>query len=475
MPSPSQLLLALAALIVCTPLTGMQAGETTSETPPPIDPLAASVRMLSARTGPPGSFRDIDDLRVLPLSHHSLWNRLRDGFEFAELEHPRIDLQIEFLQAGMRSLHANLNAARPYLRYIVEQVEQANMPIDIAMLPLVESAFNPHAKSNQNALGLWQFIPGTGELYGLTETEWYSGRKDVIASTRAALKYLSRLHKTFDGDWLLALAAYNTGQGNVRAAIRRAKQRGHKPVFWNLKLAQETRAYVPRLIAVSKMISRPEAYGVILPPLSDRKVTRSVTFDNTIALQDAADIGGVSLRRLVELNPGFKQQTTPPDGPNRLLVPIEAAESLISWNAKQRPKTQQAESGADLARAKVTRDFTAFRQVDYRKYTVRKGDNLWNIARELDTDLQSLAYWNHIGSDSDPLQPGDQLWHAQLSSDTQQLRNTKLIRYRVVSNDNVMQLSKKFGTRLAELKRWNQSLRHSHSLKTGQLLYIPVE
>jgi len=252
--------------------------------------LSESVRELSSRNGPPGAFRSIEDLQILPLSHHSLWDRLRDGFEFAELEHHKIDLQIEFLQNGIRSLHANLTAARPYLRHIVDQVERAGMPIDIAMLPLVESAFNPHAKSSQNALGLWQFIPDTGTLFGLDENDWYSGRKDVIASTEAALKYLRRLHKTFDGDWLLALAAYNTGQGNVRSAIKRAKKRGLVPDFWNLRLAKETRDYVPRLIAVSKMIREPEAYGIILPPLSDRKSVRTVNLDKAISVEQLAEM-----------------------------------------------------------------------------------------------------------------------------------------------------------------------------------------
>ncbi len=439
--------------------------------------FSESVRSISERSGPPGAFRPVEDLQILPLSHHSLWNRLRDGFEFSELEHPKIDLQIEFLQNGMRSLQASLTAARPYLKHIVEQVERAGMPIDIAMLPLVESAFNPHAKSSQNALGLWQFIPDTGALYGLSEDEWYSGRKDVIASTEAALTYLTRLHELFDGDWLLALAAYNTGQGNLRSAIRRAKKKGLSSDFWSLRLAKETRDYVPRLIAVSKMISEPEAYGIILPPLSDRVSTRTIDFDTTLSLQAAADISGLSLRRLSELNPGYKKGVMPPDGPNRLLVPIEGAASLIKWNDKQRAVVAAAKHRPANAysTAENQNAVSTFRKVDYRQYTVRKGDNLWNIARQFDTDLKSLTSWNAIGSSSDPLQPGDKLWYARLSHDSTQAMDARLMKYRVVTTDTVASVSNKFNTRFVELKKWTQSLRHSHSLYPGQILYIPVQ
>lgn len=478
LPGLSRAFLFLAAIGFCSPLTGKHIGEPVRQQTNQQQEIvqnslvrfSESVRELSERSGPPSAFKTIDELHILPLSHHSLWDRLRDGFEFAELEHPKIDLQIEFLQNGMRSLHANLTAASPYLRHIVEQVERAGLPIDIAMLPLVESAFNPHAKSSQNALGLWQFIPDTGKLYGLEENDWYSGRKDVIASTEAAIRYLTRLHKTFDGDWLLALAAYNTGQGNLRSAIKRAKKQGQSTDFWNLRLAKETRDYVPRLIAVSKMISEPEAYGVILPPLSDRKSVSTVNFDAALSLQEASDISGISLRRLLELNPGYKKKAIPPNGPNRLLVPIEAAASLVNWVDNQRTPDATASTAMDAP----AHDVGTFRKVDYRKYTVRRGDNLWNIARQFDTDLESLTNWNSIGSDSEPLQPGDELWYARLREDSLPPKEAKLIKYRVVTTDTIPDISGKFNTRLAELKKWNQSLRHTHSLNPGQILYIPM-
>ncbi len=470
-----RLLLCVAGFSFCMPLSGeqfdIQKGQIEQHTGQQhaLINFSETAREISERRGPPGAFRAEDNLQMLPLSHHSLWNRLRDGFEFAKLEHPKIDLQIEFLQEGMRSLHANLNAARPYLRYIVEQVERADMPIDIAMLPLVESAFNPHAESSQRALGLWQFIPGTGELYGLEETDWYSGRKDVIASTEAALAYLRRLHKTFDGDWLLALAAYNTGQGNVRSAIRSAKKQGLKPDFWNLRLAKETRDYVPRLIAVAKMISEPEAYGIILPLLPDQKSTRTIHFDAPVTLQAAADESGVGLQQLLELNPGYKKQEMPPEGPHRLLVPIEGSAAMMQWKNSQLVTDAAATTPEPSNNANA---FTPFKRVDYNSYIVKKGDNLWNIARQFDTDLETLTTWNLIGSRSKPLQPGDKLWYARLKSEP--AKQARLIRYRVVTSDTIPTLSKKFNTRLSELKKWNRSLHHSHALKPGQILNIPL-
>jgi len=477
----SSLALLLAVILgYCMPLHGNQqpsvarmvveyqpGGKQTSAT------LSRSARRLSERAGPPGAHRKAGDLQILPLSHHSLWDRLRDGFEFTQLEHAKIDLQIEFLQNGMRSLHNNLGNARPYLRHIIDEIEHAEMPLDIALLPLIESAFNPHAKSSQNALGLWQFIPSTGKLYGLEETDWYSGRKDVIASTTAALTYLQQLHEKFDGDWLLALAAYNTGQGNVRAAIKNAKKQGLVPNFWNLRLAKETRDYVPRLIAVTKMISEPETYGVILPPLTDRKTARMIDLDRTVSLQQAASLTGISMDALVNLNPGYKKQVTPPNGPNRLLIPIEGAEVLIRWNNSQRATSASASNTTDVRIKAPTRDFKAFKQVEYRRHTVQKGDNLWNIARQFDTDLEALTNWNFIGREN-PLQPGDKLWYAKLTDDAEQIPRQKLIKYRVVANDSISLVGKKFNTRFAELKKWNQSLWHTHSLYPGQILYIPV-
>jgi membrane-bound lytic murein transglycosylase D len=157
--------------------------------------------------------------------------------------------------------------ARLDRHHIVSEVERRELPGELAMLPVVESAYQPFAYSPARASGIWQFIPSTGRVYGLRYSWWYDGRRDVVESTRAALDYLEKLHAEFSGDWLLALAAYNSGEGNVRKAIRR-NQRAGKPIdFWSLKLPRETRSYVPRLLAVAAIVAQPDNHGLTLKPI----------------------------------------------------------------------------------------------------------------------------------------------------------------------------------------------------------------
>ena len=214
------------------------------------------------------------------------------------------------MQSGLRSLRSNLIDASPYLYYIADQLDRSGVPMDIALLPLIESAFNPTALSDQSAVGIWQFIPATASHYGLSVKKHHDQRKDVIASTTAAVRYLSDLHRQFEGDWLLALAAYNTGPGNVRAAMRKAVKRGLEPTYWNLKLSKETSNYVPRLIAATKMISNPEVYGLMLPPLANQKQIESVSVGRRISIQQVAELTDISMEEVKYLNPGLHRGLT---------------------------------------------------------------------------------------------------------------------------------------------------------------------
>jgi len=261
----------------------------------------------------------------LSLLHESLWHRMQESFEFSDISNAQVDGQVKFLRSGLRSLRSNLIDASPYLFYIIEELERANMPVDLALLPLIESAFNPAARSDQSAVGIWQFIPSTASHYGLEVSGANDQRKDIAASTNAAIRYLTDLNQSFDGDWLLALAAYNTGPGNLRRAIRKAKRAGLDPVFWNLDLPTETRNYVPRLIAATKLISHPQAYGLRLPPLANQKQIASVAIGRRISLQQVADITQTPLKTLQSMNVGLKAGLTPSDGPHELTLPVETS------------------------------------------------------------------------------------------------------------------------------------------------------
>lgn len=465
-------------------------------------PMQREIVKLSTKAGPPGAHLTSERLQPLAPLHDSIWKRLDSEFQFTTLVHPNIDEQIRFLQEGIYSLQGNLAQARPYLYFIVEEIERAGLPPDLALLPLVESAFNPHAKSNQEALGLWQFIAATAKSYGLPSNRWYDGRRDVVASTHAAIKYLKRLHRMFDGDWLLAIAAYNTGPGNVRAAIRRATAKGMPTDFWNLGLAKETRNYVPRLIAVSRLLSDPQRYGVRLPPIRNRKYFSPVSMGRQISLVEVARLAQVSHDSLAILNSGLVADTTPPDGPHVINVPASSVKSLLAkLSAKKRERerttalllpVEAADKNSLLAMETKRHDaglptippltsntinqqksFKPFRTYHYKSHEVKPGDNLWDLSREIGTDVSTLTEWNHATKASGPLKIGAMMNVAFMSIETEVSTDPQLMRYRVSPSETLTSISDKFNTRISLIKKWNPSLWNKNHVQAGQSLRIP--
>ena len=212
--------------------------------------------------------------------------------------------------------------------HVVTEVEARGMPLEFALLPVVESAYEPFAYSVSRAAGLWQFIPGTGVRFGLKQDWWYDGRRDVIESTRAALDYLQALHDQFDGDWLLAIAAYNVGEAWVQRAIDYNRAHGRPTDFWHLKLPAETRAYVPKLLAMKRLMAEPERYGLEFAAIPNEPYFAVIDTGSQIDLKVAAQLAGTSYDELVALNPGFNRWATDPDGPHRMLVPIDNADAF---------------------------------------------------------------------------------------------------------------------------------------------------
>lgn len=255
-----------------------------------------------------------------------LFDRIRRGFALPRVEDESVDRQVDWYLRHRGYLDRSFRRGRRYLHHIVEALERRGMPRELALLPVLESAFDPFASSPCSASGLWQFIPSTGRLYGLDRTWWYEGRRDVLDATRAALEYLEALHGEFGGDWLLALAAYNTGALNVERAVARNRTHGHATDFFHLDLPPETRAYVPGLLALRRLVEDPAAFGLALPAIPDEPYFARVEIDHQLDLGVAADLAGVPRSELLALNPGFKRWATAPDGPQRLLVPAAAAE-----------------------------------------------------------------------------------------------------------------------------------------------------
>ncbi|GAB3374622.1 lytic transglycosylase domain-containing protein [Azotobacter armeniacus] len=368
-----------------------------------------------------------------------IWTRMREGFALqSEIGvNPRIERQRLWFVSNPAHIDKVSERGALYIHYIVERLEERGMPLELALLPVIESAYNPLAYSRAHAVGLWQFIPSTGRDYNLHQTHWYDGRRDITASTEAAIEYLSRLHKMFDGDWLLALASYNAGEGTVSRAMARNRRLGLPTDYWNLRLPRETQDYVPRLLALSQVIGTPEAYSITLSPIANEPYFERVEISRSMKLSRLAEMAGIDKGELIQLNPAYKRGITL-DGPQYLLVPTENAErlqlnlgrtpeQLAEWRKQRltaslgtaRPRRpelhrtftlQQATtppSARMLALEEEPRRTPAKKRKSVTYYKVRKGDSLHRIAQRFQIDAKTLQRWNALNSRT--IRPGQTL------------------------------------------------------------------
>lgn len=402
-------------------------------------------------------------------TYDNLWDRLFDLYALPPIEHQAVERELNWFVNHPSYIERVQERAEPFLYSIVRHIERQGVPGEIALLPVIESAFQPHAISPANATGIWQFIPSTGKRYGLKKSRSYDGRRDVYASTRAAVKYLKRLHSEFNGDWLLAIAAYNCGEGAVARAIQKNEARGLPTDFWSLDLPQETRAYVPRLLAVSRLFRDAEHYGIDLRPIPNQALYRPVKVKSQLDLALAADAADISLDQLFALNPGFKSQYADVDGSYRLFIPAdkskafkdelarlvreqeqaglmdsgvlqtedrlaqdEQSDSVYAANSgkkeiftkekakqdNQRKAAEQPNGDGKTARvigklreepenARGTKngEQTDTRRVKKAVYVVQSGDTLYSIARKNSIDVADVMQWNHI-SKKENIRPG---------------------------------------------------------------------
>jgi membrane-bound lytic murein transglycosylase D len=312
-----------------------------------------------------------------------LWDRVRGHMALDNPSNPRVDGRVRALQAQADYLTRLSRRAQPYLHMIVRELEQRGMPMELALLPEIESGYNPRALSPKAASGMWQFIPSTGVQMGLAQNDWYDGRNDIVASTRAALSYLESLRKDLGGDWTLAIAAYNCGPERVRSAQQANRAKGKPTDFWSLDLPAETQAYVPQLLAVSRVVAAPGRHGLAMPKVADRPALELVHAPSQIDLTHVAHLAGMNPSDLGGLNPGLKQGKTQPSGPHTLLVPAGAGQPL-------RLRLAGATS-APLARSAVA-------VADGDSYRVRKGEDLAAVARQFGVTTADLRAANGLKS-----------------------------------------------------------------------------
>lgn len=345
-------------------------------------PLPYSNNMVS-----PSSTTDYTGHIKLTGCDDNLWCILPQGYQLPLVDNAAVHNEIQLLLRQRRRFKRVAHNARPYLFHILHEIEARGMPFEIALLPIIESNFHPTARSPKHAMGLWQFIPSTGRHYGLKRNHLYDGRNDVVASTQAALTHLSKLHKKFNGDWLLALAAYNGGEYRVKREIERNREAGKNLDFWSLDLPKETQRYVPQLLAVAQVVAQSQHYGLDLPGIANKPYFNSITVAERVDLPTAAKLMGLSPKELQRLNSGYMRAVAPAS--SRLHLPTDKTEEF------QRHLKDSA--SLLLMRKQASQRLQKSRSTTY-KHVVRSGESLWTIARKYKTSVKKLRKLNRLRS-----------------------------------------------------------------------------
>lgn len=497
----------MAALFL---LAGCQANPSRSA------PVELDGAVLAALTEPTAPAPFTGGHRVAPgvdIPDPDLWADIRRSFQLdRHLQEQRVQQELRWLARHPSYLQNMQPRLARHLAYIHQEVKARGMPSEIALLPIVESALDPYAFSHGGAAGLWQFIPATAKRFGLQRNWWYDGRRDPVAATAAALDYLEALHARF-GDWYLALAGYNAGEGNVIRAQRRASAGAG---FFDLKLPKETSAYVPRLLALAQVVAAPEEVGVDLPVLTPEIPFMVVDTGSQLDLSVASRVTGIDLDTLYLWNPALNQWSTPPSGPHHLLLPAEDAgraaaeiaavppEQKVQW---LRVTVKPGDTLSELARRHRT-DVASLKRANHLRsstitagdsllipktpdafantiagrtegttYVVRSGDSLWTISRAHDIPVNTLMKTNHVGP-KDYLRVGQKLTLPGTAaspvavSATRQAQIRK-VHYGVRKGDSLARIASKFNVRVNDIISWNR-LNAADYLQPGQKLLLYV-
>jgi membrane-bound lytic murein transglycosylase D len=466
------------------------------------------------------------------LRQNNAWYRLREGMRLTAVDNARVDAQLKWFLEHPGYMQRVMERARPILPFVLDELEKRDLPAELALLPIVESAYQAFAYSHGRASGMWQIIPSTGRFLGLKQNWWYDGRRDIIESTRAAISYLESLANQFDGNWELALAAYNAGPGKIRSAIRYNEKHKRPTDFWHLtKIRTETRAYVPKLYALRELFANPEIYQLDLVPINNQVSYEIVELDGQIDLALAADLADITVNELYQLNPAFNRWATAPKGPHRLLLPRDKAEQFklavakvpaskrINWvrhkikngetlsQISQKYRTTiplikevnnirgtRIRAGKYLMVPTATRSLKTYslsensrisaiqntdRSGDKRVHIVRPGQSLWSISKNYGVTTRALARWNGIAP-IDTLSIGQKLvvWTSASQPQTVSFSQTRpgntlhALRYTVRKGDSLYLIANRFNISVADIRRWNQLGKY---LQPGQKLKLYVD
>jgi len=387
-------------------------------------------------------------------SHNDVWQRIRNGFGVDEdaSRNPLVAVHESWFAARPENVRRLAERSRPFLYHIVEALDRRAMPMEIALLPMIESAFNPAALSSSAASGIWQFIPSTGRHYGLRQDTWYDGRRDFTAATNAALDYLGKLYLDF-GDWQLALAAYNCGEGCVARAIQKNVRDGLPTDYASLTLPNETRHYVPKLLALKNLIREPEPYGIVIDLLPDQPYFNQVTVPANMDVHSAARLADMSSDEFVNLNAAFPRKLIRADAPVNLLVPVGKADTF-------------------------QRNLETGNWDTWRPYTAKKGVRPATLAKRFDVSLARLQEHNQLQTKNGKLVRTQTILVPVKGRGAVAAQNdvsapvVAPVQHVVQRGDTLHAIAQRFAISLADIKAWNPVFGKSSRIRVGQMVVV---
>ena len=392
----------------------------------------------------------------------TVWETIRQGFGLADLPEAVVNRELKRYTKHLQYTQRMAFRSRMYLYYIVSETQRRGMPTEIALLPFVESAFQPEALSKSKAAGLWQFIPSTGDIFDLRQSSWRDDRLDVLESTRAALDYLQNLYQQF-GDWHLALAAYNWGEGSIRRVISINERRGRPTDFMSLQLPSETARYVPKLLAIKALIKEPQKFNLKLPEIANEPYFVRITKSRDLDLETAAQLAETDLEEFKLLNPSFNRPVIVAAHQRPILIPAEKADvfvsNLLNWQATGKPLS------------------------NWSTYTLKPGDTLLKVANRFGMTVPDLRAANKIptgrnvkiGSTLLVKQAGSEdISHSEAKSKMElvPLPSKRRITYHVRKGDTISTVAKRFGVSITDIRRINRL--KGNVIRVGQRLKLEV-
>ena len=406
--------------------------------------------------------------------YDTVWDRIRAGYGLPQASNSTVDAQIRFYTSKKKYFYGVMQQSEPYLYFVASEMQANNMPMELALLPFIESSYNPTASSpgNQN-VGMWQFGAATGRTFGLTQNNWYDGRKDVVASTDAAIRLLKKLYIRFDNDWLLAVAAYNAGDGSIQQAIDKNRRAGKPTDFWSLPLNKTTQGYIPHLLALSKIVADPSVYDFTLYPIQDVPFFVKINVDTHINLNQAAQHSAMDVGLLKKLNAGFKTGVTDPTKPRHLLIPVDAA-ATFRLQLDSLPKIASVNT--------ISQQASAQQNPQNIYYTVKSGENLWSIAKAKKTSVETLAGLNNMSHKS-VLKPGQKLLVLSHASESQaknsqaqpaEVKREQALKHTIKIGDTLGKIAAQYDVSVKQLMEWNK-IKDVASIRPKQELLVLVD